>query len=174
MEQSKQHTLTYKQYLLLIRIVNSRACFDKRDNCFQLSQRKIAKHIKEPLTNIQRLFVKLKDNNLTANVIDAHDTTKVMLNPYYLYIGHPNNKEFNIAQYDLRSAIAAWHYIMLCESIGWIVNGVTGELIRPYNNERQYNWRNGYHSNDRTKRRDNLDKKVTAKDYLFDDTEDSE
>lgn len=153
-----------------MRIVNSRVCFDKRDNCFQLSQRKIAKHLKLSNTTIDRLFQLLKDKQLTATVADSHDKQRVMLSPLFLFLGDSHNKFFMINQFFLRSAIAAWLHVLHCEKIGFIVNCLTGEIIRPYNNELQHIWRNGYNSNDRTKRRD----KQTLNDSVLIDYLDSE
>jgi len=120
--------------------------FDKRDNCFQSSQRAIIKHLNSKGINtnhkaIEKLFKDMSLLGITKHVLDVANVKRVMINPAFLSIKDFNNYYYMLAQFHLGSGGQAWQYAKVCIAIGWLVHPVTGELIRRYDNKRMHLWR---------------------------------
>jgi hypothetical protein len=122
--------------------------FDKRDNCFQASQRGIIKHLqlkgcKVNHKTIEKLFKDMSLLGITKPVLDVANVKCVMINPAFLSIKDFNNYYYMLAQFHLGSSGKAWAYVKVCIAIGRLVHPNTGEVLRRYENKRMHLWRLG-------------------------------
>ncbi|AHK11641.1 hypothetical protein S140_234 [Shewanella sp. phage 1/40] len=102
--------------------------FDKRDNCFQASQRTIIKHLNSKGVNtnhkaIEKLFKDMSLLGITKHVLDVASVKRVMINPAFLSIKDFNNYYYMLAQFHLGSGEQAWQYVKVCVVIGWLFLG---------------------------------------------------
>lgn len=150
--------LNDKGYQLLLRIVNNNKCFDKRDNIFLLSNRKIADRLKVSNSSIDRLFRRLKSLDLVRQVkpfLSSKDTYR-MLSPRYLFISYNKIDRWMIATlYELKDLESVYKWHDLCKELNCYIDPLTGEVL-------DFNWwyieqvANRYTSFDRCYRKNSL------------------
>lgn len=142
-------------------VVNHNKLFDRRDNTFLLSNRKIADKLKVSSSTIDRLFRTLKKHNLVKKVIngsyniDGSSNSKpaVMLSPRFLFISYTNSDRWFIgALWTLEHIKKVYDWSKLCRELNCFICPDTGE-IKPFNWYEIDNKANYYTSFDRCYRK---------------------
>ncbi len=131
-----------KEYSLLMQLVNNTKVFDKRDNTFLLSNRKIACKVGVSASKVDRLFRTLSKHNLIKKVINTQYTSKglinttpvVMLSPKFLFISFTNTDRWIIAAlWELGCIAKAREWATVCKNLACWVCPETGEI-------KSFNW----------------------------------
>lgn len=147
-------SLNKRQFTILTSIINTPSLFDTHDNCFQASQREIAKELGlKSATTIDRLMAKLKADGLTNKVIDISGVERVMINPRFLWSHTKAEYFYADAMFVLGSDKAAYEWTLTCRNCGEFTDASTGEVMGPYDYTFFSGMRLGYTSFDRTKTR---------------------
>lgn len=127
--------LNKKQYGLLITLVNSPKCFDRKDNTFLLSNRKLADIVSVSASSIDQLFRILKKHNLIKTLHTVHmESDKPskayrMLSPRFLWISYiKTDRYYYSALYELESVEKADTWRKVCRNLGGLVDVHTGEI----------------------------------------------
>lgn len=133
--------LTDKQYELLIDIMNNTKVFDKRDNTFLLSNRKIAKKIGVSDSTINRLMRVLSKHNLIKKVINSSYTKEgkkntnkvIMLSPKFLFISYTKSDRWWCgALFELEDINKVYQWSDNCRALNCFIDPTTGEQ-KPFN-----------------------------------------
>jgi hypothetical protein len=120
--------LTHKKFHLLVRVFNHSKCFDKRDNTFKVSNRKIAQYLGVSPSSIDRLMRALHHLNL-IKVVNNIIQEDIMLKPEFLHKKPRINFWFNKGLYHLEDFNRALDWVDVCWSIGKIISPETGEVL---------------------------------------------
>lgn len=133
--------LTNKENQLLIQLVNNNKCFDRRDNTFLLSNRKLADNVGVSPSKMDRLFRILNKHNLVKKVInktynsDGSLNVKpvVMLSPKFLFISYTNSDRWFIGSlWTLEHIKKVYEWASLCRELNCFICPDTGEM-KPFN-----------------------------------------
>lgn len=133
--------LTDKQYKLLIDIMNNTKTFDKRDNTFLLSNRKIAKKIGVSDSTVNRLMRILSKHNLIKNVINSSYTKEgkkntnkmTMLSPKFLFISYTKSDRWWCgALFEFEDINKVYQWSRDCRNLNCFIDPATGEQ-KPFN-----------------------------------------
>lgn len=134
--------LTNKEYELLMVIINNNRCFDKRDNTFLLSNRKIAEKICVSPSKVDRLFRTLNKHNLIKKVINisynldgsSNNNPVTMLSPKFLFISYTKSDRWFVgALWTLEHVKKVYEWARLCRDLNCFVCPSTGEI-------KAFNW----------------------------------
>lgn len=134
----KTKGLNEKEYKLLGDIVfckkkASNKLFDKRDNCFQVSNRVIASTLKIPASRVDQLVRKLVSKGLAKRgVFDVYQEARVMINPAFLYEHDDVTFKFTYGMFALGSHDKAVDWFKLCVDLKLLVSPDTGEVMQKY------------------------------------------
>ncbi len=134
--------LNKKQEKLLYSVVNCTKCFDKRDNSFLLSNRKLADRLKVSASQVDQLFRVLGKHGLIKKVLNTHqvlcsktgggkvNTVKVrMLSPKFLWISMTKTDRFYYSKlFDLGCVVLADQWRKTCREVAGFVDIDTGEI----------------------------------------------
>lgn len=133
--------LTNKEHELLMIIINNNRCFDKRDNTFLLSNRKIAGKVSVSPSKVDRLFRTLRKHNLIKTVINScynidgsrNNRPVTMLSPKFLFISYTKSDRWFIgALWTLEHVKSVYEWSRLCRELNCFICPDTGE-IKPFN-----------------------------------------
>ena len=134
--------LTNKQYTLLLDIMNNTKTFDRRDNTFLLSNRKIAEKLKISSSTVDRLLRVLKKHDLIREVRNQSYTKEgkenknkvVMLSPKFLFISYTQSDRWMIgALWELKDIQKVYKWGKLCRELNCYIDPLTGE-------QKDFNW----------------------------------
>ncbi|CAM0110590.1 hypothetical protein VPH5P1C_0154 [Vibrio phage 5P1c] len=127
-----------------MQIVNNNKLFDRRDNTFLLSNRKMAGKLKVGSSTVDRLFRVLKKHEL-VRIVRNQSYTKggkeskesktlvVMLSPKFLFISYTKSDRWMIgALWELRDLREVYQWGKLCRELNCYISPATGEL-KPFN-----------------------------------------
>lgn len=128
--------MTDREYSLLMIIINNNKCFDRRDNTFLLSNRKIAVKIGVSASKVDQLFRVLSKEDLVrkVNPFLSCDDVYRMLSPQYMFISYNKYDRWIIgALWELgsMSEVHRWHN--LCKELNCRIDPCTGEV-------KAFNW----------------------------------
>lgn len=149
--------LTKVNHQLLNKIIKhkgkgSNLLFDRRDNCFQMSNRQIAAVLKVPASSIDRLFRQCAKLDLVRDVKDISGINRKMLAPYFIWYHDSREKPLARFIYDCGSYAKAIEWRSCCSELGQIIDYHTGEVIRPFNWNKIDEYARSYSMFDRCKR----------------------
>ncbi|QXN60068.1 hypothetical protein KUA24_1 [Vibrio phage HNL01] len=125
------YPLNKKQYELLMKVVNNTKCFDRKDNTFLLSNRKIAERLRVSASGVDQLFRVLKKEGLLKGVVTSYMNTKPvkMLSPRFLWISYTKTDRYYCSVlYKLGCVQLADEWRLLCRELGGYVDVNTGEI----------------------------------------------
>lgn len=138
--QDKNYILNSNQYHLLMRIINDNRLFDRRDNTFLQSNRKIACRLKCSPSKVDQLFRVLSKNGLVKTNIKTlmWQTDKPcrykMLDPYFLWISYSKlDKYYHKMLYQTESLESVNKWRNVCKELDCIINPLTGEMLHYLN-----------------------------------------
>ncbi len=140
---------------LLDTLLADNEIFDKHDNCFQMSQRSIAKKLNLNNTTVDRLFQNLKKKGIAKEVLDVQGIKRVMINPEFHWEHEEIEIIFTQAMFELGSHQAAVEHREAEMEIGYYIDPMTGEMLKPF----QYRAHRVYadtYKHDRTRHRNNI------------------
>lgn len=143
-KETLQQGISSKHYNVLTLIINNTKCFDRRDNTFILSNRKIADKVKVSPSKVDQLFRELRKkgllkkvrsvNQLVKNGIVNNNPLYNMLDPKYLFISYIKSDIFIIcALWDLEDISLVREWRGLCKRFNCHVDPMTGEMTK-------FNW----------------------------------
>lgn len=124
-----------------MQIINNNRCFDRRDNTFLLSNRKLADKVEVSSSKVDRLFRTLNNHKLVKKVInkmyntDGSSNVKsvVMLSPKFLFISYTKSDRWFIGTlWELRDIKRVYEWSRVCRELNGFVDAGTGE-IKPFN-----------------------------------------
>lgn len=116
-------------------MINDTKVFDRRDNTFLLSNRKIADRYKMGSSTVDRLFRVLGKHNLIKKVKNqlSNDKLVTMLSPKFLFISYTNSDRWITgALWELEDIKEVYKWSDLCKSLACFINPTTGE-VKPFN-----------------------------------------
>ncbi|KIO37401.1 hypothetical protein [Shewanella sp. cp20] len=122
--------LNKNQRALLGKIVLSKECFDRRDNTFKLNDSAIGRSLKVSRDKVGRLMRTLKEQDMIREVINADQSTALMLSLSAYAKLHPIEHHFHSILWSLRDYNDAINFTKKERQIGWFVNPETGEVLR--------------------------------------------
>lgn len=129
-------SLLKPHYNLLITIINCNKCFDRRDNTFLLSNRKIARFINCSPSKVDQLFRLLKDKDLVRyKQVTEHQqiNNNRMLDPSFLFISYTRSDYWiTLAIYHLASLEKVRKWRKTCLELDSMIDPRYGNLI-PFN-----------------------------------------
>lgn len=133
--------LTDKENQLLMQLVNNNKCFDRRDNTFLLSNRKLADKVGVSPSKVDRLFRTLNKHNLVKKVINKTYNSNgslnvkpvAMLSPKFLFISYTRSDRWFIgALWTLEHIKKVYEWSSLCRDLNCFICPDTGEM-KPFN-----------------------------------------
>lgn len=123
--------LNQRQEVLFYQIVNCNKCFDRRDNSFLLSNRKIADRLKVSASKVDQLFRVLRKHNLIKKVYNLRMQSKVvtMLSPRFFWISWTKTDRYYYdVLYNLGCVVLADQWRKTCRLYGAYVDIHSGEI----------------------------------------------
>lgn len=138
---SETNVLNNKQYQLLLKIIGNKWCFDKRDNTFKVSNRKISDRVKVSPSSVDQLLRVLNKHSLISvvevSVLDSYGVPGIeerrMLSPIFMWWYHKYERWTAIAWFHLKSFDAVKEWRRLCRELDCYIDPKTGEMI-------DFNW----------------------------------
>lgn len=133
--------LTNKEHQLLMQLINNNKCFDKRDNTFSLSNRKLADKVGVSPSKVDRLFRTLSKHHLVKKVINKQYNNDgslnvkpvYMLSPKFLFISYTKSDRWFIgALWALEHIKKVYEWSKLCRDLNCFICPATGEM-KPFN-----------------------------------------
>lgn len=136
-----ENILNKNQHQLLMRIINNKWCFDKRDNTFKLSNRKMAGRLKVSASSVDQLIRVLNTQKLLATITVStlhhrgHPEVEKrrMLSPIFMWWYHKYEKWTAIAWWHLKTFEAVKEWRKMCRELDCYVDPETGEMF-------DFNW----------------------------------
>lgn len=119
-----------------MRMINDTKVFDRRDNTFLLSNRKIAERYKMGSSTVDRLFRVLGKHSLIKKVKNQLSSDKfvIMLSPKFLFISYTNSDRWIIgALWELENIKEVYQWSDLCRELACFIDPNTGEV-------KTFNW----------------------------------
>lgn len=142
--------------------------FDSHDNCFQMSQRAIAKKLELNNTTVDRLFQNMKKKGIAKEVLDVQGVKRIMINPEFYWNHEDIEIIFTQAMFELGSHEAAVEHREMEKDIGYYIDPQTGEMLKPFQ-YRAHRVYNDTYKHDRTRHRNNILTRQKAIDTLVTD-----
>lgn len=149
-------TLPTNHYNLLLEIINSNKCFDRRDNTCFLSNRQISDVINQSASKVDRLFRILRDNDLVRyKQVTEHQPINHyrILDPSFLFISYTKTDYWlTLAIYHLDSLAHVKKWRKTCSELDCMIDPRDGTL-KPFNWFKTRSKALQYHSFDRCYRK---------------------
>lgn len=136
------YILSRPQFDLLLKIMNDWRLFDKRDNTFLVSNRKIASRLSLGSSTVDRLMRVLKKNDLLREVLSTSYTKEgllnkskvLMLSPKFLFISYTKTDRWLLGGlWELRDISLVYKWRRTCSDLCCYIDPITGEML-------DFNW----------------------------------